>query len=217
MENKIWRCSSDGKENIVDRLISESGVVRSVALYLASRGITPETLGRYLNATFADLSDPFRFIGIEAAVKRLWQAIRNRERILIHGDYDTDGITATALLSWVLERNGGLVTSFLPHRFDDGYGFTPDSLLKALEMVPGGKCGVLVRIRAFIHDVRRVAAEDFRKCRVGRCDEHRKCARRRRCADVPQRREVLVCEAAVGTSRVQARHAGTGREEDSVV
>ena len=62
MENKIWRCSSDGKENIVDRLISESGVVRSVALYLASRGITPETLGRYLNATFADLSDPFRFI-----------------------------------------------------------------------------------------------------------------------------------------------------------
>ena len=97
MENKIWRCSSDGKENIVDRLILESGVMRSVALYLASRGITPETLGRYLNATFADLSDPFRFAGIEIAVQRLWQAIRNRERILIHGDYDTDGITATAL------------------------------------------------------------------------------------------------------------------------
>ena len=81
MENKIWRCSSDGKENIVDRLISESGVVRSVALYLASRGITPETLGRYLNATFADLSDPFRFIGIEAAVKRLWQADRKSTRL----------------------------------------------------------------------------------------------------------------------------------------
>ncbi len=156
MENKIWRCSSDGKENIVDRLISESGVVRSVALYLASRGITPETLGRYLNATFADLSDPFRFIGIEAAVKRLWQAIRNRERILIHGDYDTDGITATALLSWVLERNGGLVTSFLPHRFDDGYGFTPDSLLKALETVPGGKCGVLVTVDCGINSAEAV-------------------------------------------------------------
>ena len=156
MENKIWRCSSDGKENIVDRLIKESGVMRSVALYLASRGITPETLGRYLNATFADLSDPFRFAGIETAVQRLWQAIRNRERILIHGDYDTDGITATALLSWVLERNGGLVTSFLPHRFDDGYGFTPDSLLKALETVPGGKCGVLVTVDCGINSAEAV-------------------------------------------------------------
>ena len=82
---------------------------------------------------------------MDAAVKRLWQAIRNRERILIHGDYDTDGITATSLLSWVLEKNGAVVSSFLPHRFDDGYGFTPESLVKALESAPSS-CKVLVTV-----------------------------------------------------------------------
>lgn len=145
MENKLWKCSSDGKENIVENLIMEFGLPRAVALYLASRGVTEKDVDSYFNAAFNDLSDPFRFPGIDNAVLRLWQAIRNRERILIHGDYDTDGITATALLAWVLERNGALVSSFLPHRFDDGYGFTPDSLSKALEAA-GSDCGVLVTV-----------------------------------------------------------------------
>lgn len=114
-------------------------------MYLAARGIETRNVDMYFSASFADLSDPFRFPGIDVAVKRLWKAIVDREHILIHGDYDTDGITATALLSWILERNGAIVTNFLPHRFDDGYGFTPDSLAKALE-ASGGDCGVLVTV-----------------------------------------------------------------------
>ncbi len=53
------------------------------------------------------------------------------QRILIHGDYDTDGITASALLAWVLRRNGGKVECYLPHRIEDGYGLTPESITKA--------------------------------------------------------------------------------------
>ncbi|MBQ6352397.1 MAG: single-stranded-DNA-specific exonuclease RecJ, partial [Lentisphaeria bacterium] len=60
------------------------------------------------------------------------------------GDYDTDGITASALLAWVLAQNGAVVHSFIPHRFDDGYGFTPESLEKALEA--NGHCPVLVTV-----------------------------------------------------------------------
>ena len=129
-------------------------------MYLAARGIEARNVDFYFNASFADLSDPFRFPGIETAVKRLWKAIVNREHILIHGDYDTDGITATALLSWILERNGAIVTNFLPHRFDDGYGFTPDSLAKALEAA-GGNCGVLVTVDCGINSCE--AVEDAAK------------------------------------------------------
>ena len=145
MGTKLWVSASDGKENTVQELARSKRVPRAVALYLASRGIDATTVDSYFNNDFSALSDPYRFPGMDAAVKRLWQAIRNRERILIHGDYDTDGITATSLLSWVLEKNGAVVSSFLPHRFDDGYGFTPESLVKALESAPSS-CKVLVTV-----------------------------------------------------------------------
>ncbi len=155
MDNKLWKCASDGKENIIEDLIRENSIPYSVACYLAARGIGTKDVDAFFNASFRDLSDPFRFPGMEIAVKRLWLAIRNRERVLIHGDYDTDGITATALLAWVLERNGAIVSSFLPHRFDDGYGFTPDSLGKALESA-GGACGVLVTVDCGINSAEAV-------------------------------------------------------------
>ena len=91
-------------------------------MYLAARDVTAQDADLYFRAAMSDLTDPFRFPGMEEAVRRLWKAVRTKENILIHGDYDTDGITATALMTWVLEKNGGNVTAFLPHRFDDGYG-----------------------------------------------------------------------------------------------
>ena len=140
-------------------------------MYLAARGIDADEADHYFNNSFADLTDPYRFPGMDVAVKRLWQAIRNRERILIHGDYDTDGITATALLSWILERNGAIVTNFLPHRFDDGYGFTPDSLAKALE-ASGGDCGVLVTVDCGINSSEAVADAAQRGIDVIITDHH---------------------------------------------
>ena len=116
MGTKLWISACDGKENIILDLIRRKNIPRAVAMYLAARGIDADEADHYFNNSFADLTDPYRFPGMDVAVKRLWQAIRNRERILIHGDYDTDGITATSLLSWVLEKNGAVVSSFLPRR-----------------------------------------------------------------------------------------------------
>lgn len=145
MGNKIWDCTSDGKECFAEELAKGKSLPRPIALYLVSRGIGPSAVDAYFDASLEYLSDPFRFPGMETAVRRLWKAVVNREHILIHGDYDTDGVTATALLSRILERNGAVVTNFLPHRFDDGYGFTPESLVKALEAAGCG-CGVLVTV-----------------------------------------------------------------------
>ena len=139
-----WKSSCQNLENEVEQLMRKYSLPHPVALYFAARGIPGEQIRDFLNPRLAGLSDPYRFPGIQKAVARLWQAILNKEPIIIHGDYDTDGITASALLSLVLRRNGAQVWSFIPHRFDDGYGFTPESLQKALAQF--GMCKVLVTV-----------------------------------------------------------------------
>lgn len=133
MDIKIWRNACQNLESKVEKIMGGYSLSRPVALFLAARNISEKDINDFLNPKLSSLSDPFRFPGMDKAAARLWEAVQKRQAILIHGDYDTDGITATALLSWVLKKNGVDVHSFIPHRFDDGYGFTPDSLRKAIE------------------------------------------------------------------------------------
>lgn len=144
MGAKNWKQSGNFLERDVNDLVQKLSLPRPIAVYFASRGIAADKVTDFLNPKLANLSDPYRFPGIREACARMWQAIADHEPILIHGDYDTDGITASALLALVLRQNGAVVNSFIPHRFDDGYGFTPESLSKALEMF--GKCGVLITV-----------------------------------------------------------------------
>ncbi len=141
---KKWRASGPSSDLTIERIMRSSGVPRPIALYFAAHGVAEGVVNDFLNPRLAGLSDPYRFPGIQLAAKRMWDAVCNRELILIHGDYDTDGITGTALLSWVLRRNGANVVSFIPHRFDDGYGFTPESLVKALAITP--ECKLLITV-----------------------------------------------------------------------
>lgn len=144
MGKKLW-VKVDIPKNGVEELTRKFNFPRPVALFLLGRGIKPKDVESFLKAPLKGLSDPYRFPDAKVAVARLWDAISKGEKILIHGDYDTDGITATVLMDWVLRTNGANVSTFLPHRFDDGYGFTPDSLDKAFENCASG-CGVLVTV-----------------------------------------------------------------------
>lgn len=145
MENNLWVLSGNAPKSVEQELIAKFSFPRPIAMFLASRGIRADNVDVFLNPNLSKLSDPYRFPGMEVAAARLWEAVNNREQILIHGDYDTDGVTATALLSWVLRRNGAVVNSFIPHRFDDGYGFTPESLEKAMNDT-ATPCRVLVTV-----------------------------------------------------------------------
>ena len=144
MNVKNWKPLGNVLREDVELLQYKYNLPRPIAVYFAARGIKDSEIPGFLEPRLANLSDPYRFPKIREACARLWQAIENREPILIHGDYDTDGITASALLALVLRQNGAIVNSFIPHRFDDGYGFTPESLQKALDMF--GDCGVLVTV-----------------------------------------------------------------------
>ena len=145
MAFKKWSSACSNSETTVDNLMRKFSFPRPVALYLAARNIAEKDVEVFLNGRLSGLSDPYRFPGMKEAVKCLWDAIFDQAPILIHGDYDTDGITATALLADILRQNGADVYTFIPHRFDDGYGFTPASLHKAVDSI-GKPCRVLITV-----------------------------------------------------------------------
>lgn len=141
MEERIWELN-EKNECRIQELIEEAGVTRPTALVLLARDINPEQVHDFLNPELKNIGDPYLLSGTREASARLWQAIQEGQRIIIHGDYDTDGITASALLAWVLRNNGGNVGCYLPHRIDDGYGLTAESIAK----VSAGNCDLLLTV-----------------------------------------------------------------------
>jgi single-stranded-DNA-specific exonuclease len=112
----------------VARLAEHLHCPDAIASLLLSRGISdPTSASAFLNPTIDDLIDPMLMLGMDLAVARIQQAVRSGEPILIYGDYDVDGTTATVLLKTAIERiapkeTPALVTYHVPHRLREGYG-----------------------------------------------------------------------------------------------
>jgi single-stranded-DNA-specific exonuclease len=118
-----------------------------LAQLLWCRGLRDaESANHFLDPTAGALGNPSRMAGLVEAVERLAQALDGDELIAIYGDYDADGLTATALLSTTLRRLGGRVLAFVPHRDRDGYGLRdgPLDTLRAagVSLVVTVDCGV---------------------------------------------------------------------------
>jgi single-stranded-DNA-specific exonuclease len=100
-----------------------------VAELLAARGIrTGEEAARFLHPSLDQLLDPYSMLGMDRAVERIQRAVSAREPILIYGDYDVDGTTATVLLKTAIEMLGGSVRFHIPHRLREGYGMQREIL-----------------------------------------------------------------------------------------
>jgi single-stranded-DNA-specific exonuclease len=108
-----------------------------LAQCLINRGFSePDEIARFLQPRLKYLADPFLLPNMGAAVERLLLAYERGERVVIFGDYDVDGVTTTALL---IETMGGLgwkLAHFLPHRLEEGYGFSQDGVKRCLEQFP---------------------------------------------------------------------------------
>ena len=95
---------------------------------LAARGVTDPTEALTLLAGEEELSDPLLLTDMQKACERIWQAIDNGETIVVFGDYDVDGVTATALLYQHLKGMGATVKCMLPSREGDGYGLSRNAI-----------------------------------------------------------------------------------------
>lgn len=119
------------------------GVPPVIGRLLAQRGLIDTAAARdFMDPRLSQLHDPFRLAGMHDAVERLLGAVARRERIVIHGDYDVDGITSTVMLRRALELLGADVTHFVPERVRDGYGLQPSSI----ERLHAGGARVIVSV-----------------------------------------------------------------------
>ena len=120
---------SDSKAIAAADLSRAANLPLIVAELLLARGVRSiEDVDRFLNPQLTHLHDPYLMNGMRAAVPRVQQAIAAKEPILIYGDYDVDGTTATVLLKTAIEMLGGEVRFHVPHRLKEGYGMRDEVL-----------------------------------------------------------------------------------------
>ncbi len=134
-------------ETAATRLERELGLSPVVARLLAIRGHhDPELADRFLRPALSHLHDPWLMTDLAAAVDRLLAAAARRERIVVHGDYDVDGVTSTVILRRALELLGADVTHFIPERLRDGYGLQPATIerlhAEGAKVIVSVDCGI---------------------------------------------------------------------------
>ncbi|MCP4204724.1 MAG: single-stranded-DNA-specific exonuclease RecJ [bacterium] len=119
----VWRAAPAPEIALADGV---TDVDPRLARLLARRGLeNADEVGRFLSPSLSDLHDPRRLAGLPEAVERLLAARELGERVSIVGDYDVDGVSATAMLLAVFRACGLEADSILPHRMAEGYGFQP--------------------------------------------------------------------------------------------
>jgi len=143
---KRWRIQPHDAA-VVAGLERSAGVSAIVARLLAARGLTDAAAARtFLAGTLQDLRDPELLPGIPAAADRILAAVRGGEPIVIYGDYDADGMCATAILIGCVEALGGTAEWYVPDRFEEGYGLNADALrglaAKGVRLVVTVDCGI---------------------------------------------------------------------------
>lgn len=127
-----WVLAEEPSTQLVDELRAATNLPSNVLKILVNRGLSdPDTIEKFLNPTLDDLRDPFEMEGMDKGIDRIIQALYNNERVMIYGDYDVDGITATSLLYLVLNKLGAQVDFHLPNRLVEGYGLSPDGIDEA--------------------------------------------------------------------------------------
>jgi single-stranded-DNA-specific exonuclease len=128
MQRRVWEDVPADAE-VVREVAAAVGVPAVVARLLCQRGLSDAAAARrFLSPDLSQLHDPFLLTDLRPAVDRLLSAVAQGEAIVVHGDYDVDGITATVILRRAIELIGGRVTHFVPDRHRDGYGLQPETV-----------------------------------------------------------------------------------------
>src|SRR3954447_19645680 len=125
---KRWRIANYDPARVA-ALGSAAGIPSVVAQLLIGRGICdPDGARRFLDVKLSGLRDPEELPGAVRAAELLHQAIKAGRRITVYGDYDADGVTATAILLTCLKLLGASPDFYIPNRIDEGYGLNHDAL-----------------------------------------------------------------------------------------
>ena len=152
----------------IRRLQHDLALPRFIAATLVARGIdTAEEAYEFLSPSLErDWRNPYEIPGLEAVVDALEDAVRSRKHVVVFGDFDLDGISATTVLTRGLRALGGFATPFIPRRFDEGYGLTAAAYERVKKLSPDFivtvDCGIACKkeVAAILADGVGVAVSD---------------------------------------------------------
>ena len=171
-----WPDVHDGSWTLVDcppgaqaEVARALGVSELTAAVLVRRGYSDPAVARHFLDGEQPPHDPFLLGDMEAACAQIHAAVKERRRICVHGDYDVDGIAATALAVLLLRELGAEVAWHLPSRFDEGYGVRSETLARLAD----DGCGLVLTVDCGITAVAEVAEARQRGLDVLVTDHHR--------------------------------------------
>ena len=145
---KRWVVKPQGNPKAVAAMAAATGISPVLANLLVQRGIdTLEKAKKFFNPQLSDLHDPFLMKDMDKAVGRVERAVRNREKIMVYGDYDVDGTTAVALVYKFLRQIGHKdLLFYIPDRYTEGYGISTKGIdhaaRKGATLIIALDCGI---------------------------------------------------------------------------
>jgi single-stranded-DNA-specific exonuclease len=153
LTDALWR-TSQLEAAKVQQIVSRFNVSERVARWLCLRVGDEEDIRQFLNVEDIRESPPDAFVDMDAAVNRILRAVAGKERICIVGDYDVDGVTASAILATTLNHLGADWECLIPHRVNEGYGLSVSLVERAMAI----DCKLIVTVD---NGIRSIEAIDF--------------------------------------------------------
>jgi single-stranded-DNA-specific exonuclease len=165
-----WTLKPKPEPSKVEELKKELQVDEIVATLLLQRGIDSyEAAKTFFRPSFEDLHDPFLMKDMNKAVARIESAILQNENILVYGDYDVDGTTSVALMSTYLKTRTDTVATYIPDRYDEGYGIS----FKGIDFAYDNDISLIIALDCGIKAIDKVAYAKKKGIDFIICDHHR--------------------------------------------
>lgn len=141
MQRKVWQVWPVASQR--NALCRQFNIHPLTAQVLINRNLTePGQVHQFLAGKLTNLVEPHRLLGIPQAVERILVAVDKKQKIVIYGDYDVDGITGVAILWHLLTLLGANVDFYIPHRVDEGYGLNEE----AIRSIADSGCQLLITV-----------------------------------------------------------------------
>jgi single-stranded-DNA-specific exonuclease len=165
-----WTIKERPDPEKVKALTKSLSINETVAALLVQRGIsTYEEARMFFRPALADLHDPYLMKDMDKAVARIESAIVNNENILVFGDYDVDGTTAVSLVSSYLKTIYPNVATYIPDRYDEGYGVS----FQGIDYADDNDCTLIIALDCGIKSIDHVAYAKAKNIDFIICDHHR--------------------------------------------
>ena len=210
-----WNLSPKQNLETVTHLAQALGIDPLLSSLLVQRGITTfDQAKRFFRPSLEELHDPYLMQDMDLAVKRIQQAIEAQENILVYGDYDVDGTTSVALLSSYLKAYYPNIATYIPDRYDEGYGVS----YKGIDFAQDNDITLIIALDCGIKAIEKVAYASKKGIDFIICDHHRPGAKLPKAVAVldPKRDDCSypykeLCGCGVGFKLIQALGSERGQ------